>query len=102
MSQREPDMTHKTETTAELEWEHATHDMPQSGLSRQREAAPEELARVASALDLVACGSLTTAYTITPSLGGRFRLSGRLRAEIGQACVVTLEPSPASSRRTST
>ena len=85
-------MTHKTETTAELVWEHATHDVPQSGLSRQREAAPDELARIASALDLVACGSLTTAYTITPSLGGRFRLSGRLHAEIGQACVVTLEP----------
>ena len=27
-----------------------------------------------------------------PTVGGRFRLSGRLRAEISQACVVTLEP----------
>jgi hypothetical protein len=85
-------MTRKTEMTGELVWEHATHDVPQSGLSRQREAAPDELARIARALDLIACASLTTAYTIMPTLGGRFRLSGRLHAEISQACVVTLEP----------
>jgi uncharacterized metal-binding protein YceD (DUF177 family) len=85
-------MTRKTDMTAELVWEHATHDVPQSGLSRQREAAPDELARIARALELIACASLTTAYTIMPALGGRFRLSGRLHAEISQACVVTLEP----------
>ena len=85
-------MTHKTSMTGELTWEHATHDIPQSGLSREREAAPDELARVARALDLVACASLKTAYTIVPTIDGRFRLSGRLRAEIGQTCVVTLEP----------
>jgi hypothetical protein len=85
-------MTRKTSMTAELTWEHATRDIPQSGLSREREAAPDELARVARALDLVACASLKAAYTIAPTLDGRFRLSGRLRAEINQACVVTLEP----------
>jgi Large ribosomal RNA subunit accumulation protein YceD len=85
-------MKRKTNTTGELGWEHATHDIPQSGLSREREAAPDELARIARALDLVACASLRTAYAIVPTVGGRFRLSGRLRAEISQACVVTLEP----------
>jgi hypothetical protein len=85
-------MKGKTNTTGELSWVHATHDIPQSGLSREREAAPDELVRIARALDLVACASLRTAYTIVPTVGGRFRLTGRLRAEIGQACVVTLEP----------
>jgi hypothetical protein len=85
-------MTRKTSMTGELTWEHATHDILQSGLSREREAAPDELARVAHALDLIACASLKAAYTIVPTVDGRFRLSGRLRAEIGQACVVTLEP----------
>jgi len=85
-------MTHKTSMTGELTWEHTTHDIPQSGLSREREAAPDELPRIAQALDLVACASLRTAYTIAPTFDGRFRLSGRLRAEIGQTCVVTLEP----------
>jgi hypothetical protein len=85
-------MTLKTGTTAELTWEHATRDIPQSGLLRQREAAPDELERVARALDLIACAKLTAAYAIAPTVDDRFRLSGRLRAEITQACVVTLEP----------
>lgn len=85
-------MTRKTSMTGELGWEHAARDIPQSGLSRQREAAPDELAGVARALDLIACASLKTAYTLVPTVEGRFRLSGRLRAEIRQACVVTLEP----------
>ena len=85
-------MTRKTGTTAELVWEHATHDIPQSALPREREAAPDERERVARALELIACARLTAAYTIAPTVDGRFRLSGRLRAEITQACVVTLEP----------
>lgn len=85
-------MTRKTSMTGELTWEHATHDIPQSGLSREREAAPDELTRVARALDLMACANLRTAYTIVPTIDGRYRLSGRLHAEIGQTCVVTLEP----------
>jgi uncharacterized metal-binding protein YceD (DUF177 family) len=85
-------MTPKTSMPGELIWEHAARDIPQSGLSRKREAAPDELTRITRALDLVTCASLETAYTIVPTVGGRFRLSGRLHAEISQACVVTLEP----------
>ena len=57
-----------------------------------REATPEELAFVARALDLIACTSLRAEYAIAPTVGGHYRLSGRLRAEVSQACVVTLEP----------
>jgi uncharacterized metal-binding protein YceD (DUF177 family) len=85
-------MTRKTSTTAELAWDHAVHDIPESGLSTQREATPEELARIAQALDLIACAGLNVDYTIAPTVGGHYRLSGRLRAEVSQACVVTLEP----------
>jgi hypothetical protein len=73
-------------------WDHATRDIPQSGLTRQREAAPDELASIAGTLDLIACNSLRADYTITPGVDGRYRLSGRLRTEVIQACVVTLEP----------
>jgi hypothetical protein len=85
-------MTPKTSTSAALTWDHAVHDIPEGGLPVQREAAPDELARIARALDLIACTSLKTEYTITPTVGGYHRLSGRLRAELTQACVVTLEP----------
>jgi hypothetical protein len=78
--------------TSELVWDHAPHEVAQSGLSRKRVAAPDELARIARALDLLACSSLAADYTITPGSLGRYHVSGMLRAEIEQSCVVTLEP----------
>src|SRR5262245_52350740 len=89
-------MMRKADMSGMLVWEHAVHDIPQSGLSREREAAPDELARIARALDLVACAALQAAYTIIPTAAGRFSVSGRLHADISQACVVTLDPVDAS------
>ena len=86
-------MTKTTSTTPELDWDHLVRDIPESRpLSRQRQAAPDELAGIARTLDLVACRSLTVDYTIAQAGGGRYRLEGRLRAEVEQTCVVTLEP----------
>jgi len=85
-------MSKTNSTTPELAWEHAVHDIPEAGLSARREAVPEELATLASALDLIACSTLQAEYTITPTLDGRYRVSGRLNAQIAQACVVTLDP----------
>lgn len=78
--------------SGELTWDHAVLDIPDSGLSIERRAAPEELEAIARALDLVACSSLTSTYTILPTGEGHYRLSGRLQASLQQACVVTLEP----------
>jgi hypothetical protein len=85
-------MTRKTSSAPEPAWDHAAHDIPQIGVSVEREATPDELARIALALDLIACTSLRAQYTIAPTAGGHYRLSGRLHAEISQACVVTLDP----------
>ena len=85
-------MTRKTSTMAQLAWNHAVHDIPDSGLSAEREATPDELETIARALDLIACTSLRAQYALKPTVGGRFHLSGRLRADLSQACVVTLEP----------
>lgn len=81
-----------TGTTAELAWNHAVQDIPQTGLSAVCAATAEELSRIAGALDLLACTSLEADYTIAPTAGGYYRLSGRLLAQVSQACVVTLEP----------
>lgn len=75
-----------------LAWEHAAKDIPQAGLSRKRAAEPAELAAIAGALDLVACSRFEADYNIKPTVQGRFHVFGTLRAEIAQACVVTLEP----------
>lgn len=78
--------------TPELAWHHSIHDIPERGLSRDIKASPEELERLARALDLIACRSLLASYTIVPAGQDRFRLSGKLDAEVEQSCVVTLEP----------
>jgi uncharacterized metal-binding protein YceD (DUF177 family) len=85
-------MTRKTSTTGPLAWNHAVYDIPASGLSAVRTATPDELTTIASALDLLGCTSLWAQYAIASTAGGHYRLWGRLRAELTQACVVTLEP----------
>jgi hypothetical protein len=78
--------------TAELAWEHAIQDIPESGLDVERAATEEERAAIAGSLDLIACTSLTARYTIAPRTEGHFRLTGTLQARVEQSCVVTLEP----------
>src|SRR5689334_10138933 len=84
-------MTPKASTSVELAWRHAAHDIQASGLSVEREATPEDLAKISVALDLLSCTGLHADYTIKPTQG-QYRLTGRLIAKISQACVVTLEP----------
>jgi Large ribosomal RNA subunit accumulation protein YceD len=78
--------------SGELTWDHAVLDIPESGLLTERHATPEELEAIAHALELVVCSNLAATYTIMPTGGGHYRLSGRLQASLEQACVVTLEP----------
>jgi uncharacterized metal-binding protein YceD (DUF177 family) len=85
-------MTHKAVPASELAWDHAVVDIPHAGLSAARAASPDELARIAAALDLAACTALGAEYRIAPVAGGRYQLVGRLRAQLTQTCVVTLEP----------
>lgn len=85
-------MANQTKANCELEWDHAVREIPERGVTRRREASPEELAQVAEALELTGCTVLTASYTIAPTLDGRYRLYGDLRAQVTQACVVTLEP----------
>src|SRR5262249_53888174 len=82
----------KHTTTFELAWDHAVRDVGESGVTAARDADPNELAAIARALDLVACTSLRTQYAILPLPGGRYRPTGRLNAQVTQACVVTLDP----------
>jgi uncharacterized metal-binding protein YceD (DUF177 family) len=78
--------------TAELVWDHPAKDVPETGFSATRAAASDELEAVARALGLIACPNLEASYTITPTGAGRYVLSGTLRAQVVQACVVTLDP----------
>jgi hypothetical protein len=78
--------------TDELDWDYAVTNIPEAGLQVERAASPEEREAIARALDLIACSSLTASYALAPRSGGHFRLTGTLKAQIEQSCVVTLEP----------
>lgn len=76
-------------------WSHLAHEIPPAGLDSQRTATEAECTRLAAALGLLGIGRLEVRYRIKPRAGGRFHLTGRLRARVAQECSITLEPVPA-------
>jgi len=77
-----------------LDWTHATTDIPERGLKRSRSATDAERAGLTEALDLLGCDSLDVSYGVGPVASGAWRVSGDLKADVIQACVVSLEPVP--------
>lgn len=75
-----------------LDWSYRVTDIPDGGLREKREAAADERARLAEALDIVAVGRLVCEFTIRSIGKGHYRLAGKVAAAVTQACVVTLEP----------
>lgn len=67
-------------------------DVPPRGLSGTLTAGAEELAALARDLDLADIASLKMDYELIPIGARRFRLTGRVNAQVTQSCVVTLEP----------
>jgi uncharacterized metal-binding protein YceD (DUF177 family) len=70
----------------------AVQHIPDTGLHRDIEAggaAREAMAEVAGLREVL---SASASLDLTPNSGGRFHVAGRVRARIGQTCVVTLDP----------
>jgi hypothetical protein len=66
--------------------------IPDTGLHREIEAdlaARESMAEVAGLREVL---SASASLDVTPESGGRVHVTGRVRARIGQTCVVTLDP----------
>ena len=70
----------------------AVEQIPESGLHRDIEAdraARDAMAELAGLRDIL---SASASIDVTLESGGRFHVAGRVRARIGQTCVVTLDP----------
>ena len=67
-------------------------EIPARGLDETIKATPQERAAIAEILDLVELKSLDVTFQLTAIGLRRFKLAGRLTAEVVQNCVVTLEP----------
>jgi uncharacterized metal-binding protein YceD (DUF177 family) len=66
--------------------------IPDTGLHRDIEAgraARETMAEVAGLREIL---SASASLDLTPKSGGRVHVAGRVRARVGQTCVVTLDP----------
>ena len=68
--------------------------VPAAGRTEHVEATPPELQALARRFELLALERLEAEVTVKPSIQGGFSVVGRMRAEVVQACVVTLEPVP--------
>jgi hypothetical protein len=80
--------------TWQLDWSHATADIPRQGLFVERSASAEECALLAAALEVLACERLDVRYEIEPLPQGRYVARGQLTAVLEQSCVVTLSAVP--------
>lgn len=76
-------------------WKHASTDIATGGLSRTRKASADECLALADDLGIPSVASLEASYRIAGLSGGGYRLSGDVKADVVQACIVTLEPVPA-------
>jgi len=72
-------------------WFHKVHEIPRTGIKQHREASPELCAEIARELDVPGCHQLIADYRIHNAGGGRFEMSGYVRAKFTRTCVVTLE-----------
>jgi uncharacterized protein DUF177 involved in 23S rRNA accumulation len=66
--------------------------IPETGLHLDIEASPVERAAIAEVGGLREILSANASLDVVPNGGGRFHVGGRVRARIGQTCVVTLDP----------
>lgn len=66
--------------------------IPETGLHRDIEADQAIRHAVADVGGLREVLSAQASFDVTPKSGGRFHVSGQMRARVGQTCVVTLDP----------
>jgi uncharacterized metal-binding protein YceD (DUF177 family) len=69
-----------------------TAQIPDTGLHRDLQADETIRHAIAQVGDLREVLSTQASFDVTPKSAGRYHVTGRVRARIGQDCVVTLEP----------
>jgi uncharacterized metal-binding protein YceD (DUF177 family) len=69
----------------------AVAQIAETGLHRDLEADQAVRNAVADVGGLREVLSVQASFDVTPTSGGRFHVAGRVRARVGQTCVVTLE-----------
>ncbi len=79
---------------SEKPWIIKVRGIGNSGISGTLEANEKDRRALAEALGILACDRLVVDYRVKPIGGTRFKASGKISADLVQACVATLEPVP--------
>jgi len=66
--------------------------LPEAGLHQTLETSDAQRASIAQAAGVLNVTQATASLDVTPQSGGRVSVTGRVRAHVVQACVVTLDP----------
>ena len=66
--------------------------IPDGGLHRELDADDEQRKAMAELAGVREVISAHASLDVTPKSGGRFQVTGHVRARVGQTCVVTLDP----------
>ncbi|WP_256807135.1 DUF177 domain-containing protein [Bradyrhizobium sp. Bra64] len=66
--------------------------IPDTGVHRKLEASAAERQAMAELAGLREVLSAQAEFDVVPKSGGRFEVTGRVRARVGQTCVITLDP----------
>ncbi|MET4258551.1 uncharacterized metal-binding protein YceD (DUF177 family) [Bradyrhizobium sp. S3.12.5] len=66
--------------------------IPDTGLHRELEASAAERQAMAGLAGVHDILSAQATFDVVPKSGGRLQVTGRVRARVGQTCVVTLDP----------
>ena len=66
--------------------------IPDTGLHRKLEASAAARQAMASVAGVREILSAQADFVVAPKSGGRVQVTGRVRAKVGQTCVVTLDP----------
>ncbi|MGQ0673346.1 MAG: YceD family protein [Hyphomicrobium sp.] len=91
-----PSLPAANSATIQADWVDETRDLGERERKVSRTANAGQRARLADDLGLLACERLQFEYAVQPRGEGRYRVRGRLDADVTQACIVTLEPVPAT------
>lgn len=75
-------------------WDIKVRGIGNSGLSIRIEATEADREALAKSLDIIACDRLVVDVRLKPTGAEHFKASGRIEADLVQACVATLEPVP--------
>jgi uncharacterized metal-binding protein YceD (DUF177 family) len=76
----------------ESDWSVTVTDVPQAGLHVVKVASAEQRADLVKSLDILDCNELKCDLRVRSRRQGRYQVTGKVRATVTQACVISLEP----------